>query len=205
MSDQPPVQQGLPPAQQGTDWEERYKGASRIINQRDERIKALEAELATKASENEQLRSQLGIKDVEKSTSIASYQTQLEQALKKASDSETALRSLQQFKAKYDAAASLGDQRLLPLIESIPYVENPESLKAIMSSFLAWGKGLVQEREAQLMSGVTPPPPASSVKVSGPTFATNAEWQKYVNSLTVGTPEKEAAMKAWWAWNTKKE
>ena len=200
MSDQPPVQQVVAPVQQDKeDWRERYTGSSRIINQRDDQIKILEAELAGKVSESEQLRSQLGVKDVEKSVAITSYQTQLQVALDKTNASEVELKELRAFKAKYDLALSLKDQRILPLLPSIPYVENPETMKQIMTTFMDWGDGLVRAREKELLSGVVPPPLSVPIK-AGPSFSTKEEWQKHVDGLVPGTQEKADAMKAWWAW-----
>lgn len=199
MTDLPetPVQQAPAPVQQAnqTDWENRYKGASQVINQQANRIKELEAQLSSAASDNEQLRSSLGIKDVEKDTAVNSYKTQLEAALSEKATTAAELNRLKALEAKLKTARELGATHLFPLLDSIPYVDNPDAQKEIMKTFVDWGDSLVKDREKQLTAGLTPSSPSIPSSPSLPT--SNKDWEEYVNSKPFG-PEREQAYEQWW-------
>ena len=68
---------------------------------------------------------------------------------------------------------------------------------ALPISFLDWGKDLVKEREQQLLAGVTPAP-AATTSVTKPLPTTPQDWQTYVNSFPMGSPEREQAYEQWW-------
>jgi len=194
-----PVQQAPAPVQQTIDWEQRYKGASQKINELMTQITTLQGQLQTASSEIEQLRSGLSIKDVEKDAAIQPYKTQLEQALTAKTAAESELSGLRALKAKLDAAKELNATSLFPVLDKIPHVDNPDAQKEIMKTFMDWGNDLVKQREQQLLAGVTPPPPSTS-SVAAKVPATVQEWQAYVNSIPLGTPEREKAMQDWWKW-----
>ncbi len=202
MSDQPaPVQPGPAPAQPAPaiNWEERYKGASTKINELMTQIASLQSQLSTLTSENEQLKSGLSIKDVEKDAAIQPYKTQLEQALQARNQAEAELSPLRALKAKLDVARELNAPQLYPILDKIPHVDNPDAQKEIMKTFMDWGQSLVRQREDQLLSGVTPPPPAApggAARLPG----SIQEWQEYVNAFDLGTPEREKAMQDWFKW-----
>lgn len=202
MSDQTaPVQPGPAPAQPAPtiNWEERYKGASTKINELMTQIASLQSQLSALTSENEQLKSGLSIKDVEKDAAIQPYKAQLEQALSAKTAAETELSGLRALKAKLDAAKELNAASLFPVLDKIPHVDNPEAQKEIMKTFMDWGNDLVKQREQQLLAGVTPPPP-SAASLAAKLPATVQEWQAYVNSIPLGTPEREKAMQDWFKW-----
>lgn len=198
MTDETTTTPGQPAAQQVTvDWESRYKGASTVINNQAEKIKALEAQLSSLTSEAEQSKSQLGVKDVEKSIAIGEYQKQLEKALTENSQATNELRELRAVKAKIELARKLNAPELLPILDSIPYVDNPEAMETIMKGFIGWGNDLVSRREKELRAGVTPPV-GPSTQISTP--QNGVDWQKHINNLPLGSPERQKAMDDWWQW-----
>ncbi len=188
-----PVQQAAP----AIDWEARYKGASQKINELMTQVATLQAQLSTNASELEQLRSSLSIKEVEKDAADNSYRTQLETAMTTANGKDAELRELRALKAKVNTAQKLNAPHLMPILDKIPFVEDPAAMEEVMKTFLDWGKDLVQKREEQLLAGVTPPPAATVVPQKAlPT--TPKDWEAYVNSFPMGSAEREQAYSQWW-------
>lgn len=179
------------------DWEARYKGASQKINELMNRITELEGQLSSRASEVEQHKASLSIKDVEKDAAINSYKTQLEAALAKSQQDQSELRELRALKSKLDIAKKLGASHLVPILDKIPYVDNPEAMEDVVKSFMDWGKDLVKERESQLLAGVTPASPAAVTTPALPT--SSKDWEAYVNSQPFG-PEREKAYQQWFTW-----
>jgi len=72
MTDQSPVQPDNSGQPATIDWEARYKGASTKINELTTKLRDIETQLTAKTSSEEQLRTQLGVKDVEKDSAVVS-------------------------------------------------------------------------------------------------------------------------------------
>lgn len=202
MSDQLPENPGQQPpsgqhANPAIDWEARYKGASQKINELTTEIAGLKAQLSANASDMEQLRTSLSVKDVEKDAAVGSYKTQLEKAMADTNAAASELKELRALKAKLEMTKKLNAPHLVPILDKIPFVESPEAMEEVMKTFLDWGKELVTEREKQLLAGVTPPPAAATTPAKTlPT--TSKDWQAYVNSFPPGSPEREQAYEQWW-------
>lgn len=189
-----PVQQ----ANQTVDWEARYKGASTTINTLTNEIATLKQQLSTAASEMEQLRTNLGVKDVEKNTAVGSYQQQLQAALTENESLKREVGELRQLKAKLDIAKKLNAPQLTTILDQIPYVENADALEAVARTFLDWADNQVKARVEQLAIGTTPASP-SAVSTAPVLPANSTDWQKYVFGKPVG-PEREAAYEQWFKW-----
>lgn len=199
MTDQPadPVQQS--PSVQQIDWEARYKGSVTKINELQGVIKNLNDQLAGLTSEKEQISSQLNLKQVEKDASITSTQKQLQEIVSAKAALETENKTLRELQAKVKLAKDMKRPDLLPIIDSIPYVEDANAMKEILSTFTGWADSLVQQREQQLTVGV--PLGANAVQNAQPVLPTNdRDWEKYINSMVLGSPERTKAMDAFWQW-----
>lgn len=197
---QPPGQQSgsSKPEETAEFWSNRYKGASQKINELMGQIKSLQDQLAEKSSEIEQLRTQLSVKDVEKDTSISEFKKQLESALSQKSELEKETAELRAMKAKVEMAKKLNAPQLLPILETIPFVESEEALEVVMKNILDWNQAQVSEREKQLLAGVTPgssstPPPAKNTPKS------REDWMKLINETPIG-PEREALWQKRFEW-----
>lgn len=188
-----PPTQPTPPQQ--VDWEARYKGAVPKIEQLTLSKRELEAKLEQMSSQLEQLNAQLGQRDVEKDVAVGEWQKKYTQTLEEKQQSEAELAQLRAMKAKMDTAKELGLTNLMPVIDHIPYSGDPEVLKTIMKDFANWGQGMVKEREAQLLTGVTPP--TVPVDNTPPAPATHEAWKELVSSLPFGSKEREQAMQRW--------
>jgi hypothetical protein len=202
MSDNPeqtPVQPD-PPVQQASseNWEQRYKGSVRKIEELTLRVRDLEGQLGAKSSDVEQIQSQLSVKDVEKDVAVGEYRKQLEKALQEKSQADAELGELRAFKAKIDLARELKAPHLIDIVDRIPYVTDPEAMKTIMNDFVGWGNTLVKEREAQLMAGVTPGVQAVASEV-GPNSSN--EWMKRIEA-EVSPAKRDKLWEDYWKWGS---
>jgi chromosome segregation ATPase len=190
-------QQGSSAPQAGENWEARYKGSVRKIEELTLKVRDLEGQLGTKSSETEQIRSQLSVKDVEKDVAVSEHRKQLEKALQDKSQTDSELTELRAFKAKVDLAKELKAPHLVDIIDRIPYVSDPEQMKVIMNDFVGWGQTLVKEREAQLMAGTTPGVQAVASTPSDPTNAD--DWMKRIQA-TDDPVKKQDLWNKYWNW-----
>jgi len=84
---------------------------------------------------------------------------------------------------------------LLPIIDRIPFVEDPTALETIMKDFMSWGEGIAAEREKQLSAGQT-----QTVAAAGSSSPASAEaWMAKIRAMNEG-PEKETAWGEYFKW-----
>jgi chromosome segregation ATPase len=185
------------PVQQVEDWERRYKGSVKKIEELTLSKRDLEAQLAEKASRLEQLDSQLGIKDVEKDTALRERDKKLEELLQSKSQADQELETLRAMQLKLEVIKELRQPKLIEIVDKIPNLTDKEALTTVMKDFASWGNSLAKEREDQILAGYTPPVSAST-STSKPT--THSGWMEYVNNLPMGSDERNTAMDEYWAW-----
>ena len=192
-------EQGNPRQQDNgqTDWKARFDGQVRKIEQLTIEVRRLNDELVAKTSQTEQLRSQLTLKDTEKTVAISERDKRLQDTLTAKSASDSELATLRALKLKVDVANKLGRPDLMEVMDAIPNMTDPAALESVLSTFAKFTDSKVKARETQLMAGITP---AVSAAISaGPALPTNpADWMKYVESKPLGSPERAKAMDDMW-------
>lgn len=182
----------------GTDWEARYKGSSRVIDQLTKDKKALEDQLVALTSENEQLKTQLTMKDTEKTVAVGERDKQLQAMIEAKTTTDSELADLRSLKMKVEVARELNDPGLLSIFESIPSVSDKDAMKALMQNISSWGDERVKAREKELLAGVTAPVAQAAPEMALPT--TVEGWQKYINEAEYGTEEKAKRLNAFRDW-----
>ena len=202
-TDTPPQQaQTQPPAPQ-EDWKKRYDGTIQTLEKLTLKNRELEEKLAQMSSEKEQLMSQLSIKDTEKSVAVGERDKILEQTLKDKEGIERELHELRAMKAKLDLVKKHDAGQVIPILDSIPYSEDPEVMEKIFTDFVSWGDNLAKNRQDQILAGWTPPVAAGSEKpAGGPNSA--AEWMKKIQSLPEGQ-EKQQAWDDYFKWGSQSQ
>jgi hypothetical protein len=101
------------------------------------------------------------------------------------------------LKQKIDIAKELGRPDLVEVADAIPSIEDPAILKEIMAGMAKWSDGLVQAREKQLLSGVTPPVAAvQTVTTVLPPIEDETAWRAYVNGAA-DPKEKQRRFDEW--------
>jgi len=176
----------------------RFSGAIKKIEELTLEVRSLKEQLGTKTSEIEQLNTQLATKDVEKTVAVGERDKNLETILKKNADMEKELADLRGYKAKVETAKELGHPELIGILDRIPNMEDPGVLKDVMSDFVNFREAGIKEREQTLLSGYTPPTPPVGTTTDTP--QSDKEWEKHVNSLPLGSKERQQAFDNWYDW-----
>jgi len=198
MTDQPapdqqvetPGQQAQPP--QGFIELARFNGLVRKVEELTLANRDLNTQLAAKASEIEQLKGQLGVKDVEKQVAVGERDKRLTGALTENAALIEEMKVLRGLQLKVQVAKELNRPDLLKIADRIPAVEDPEILKGIMQDFASFADDAVQAREKQLLAGLTPALGHGSVGPAAP--STPEGWVEKINSLPLGFPERNRAL-----------
>lgn len=204
MTDQispPPEEPGKTPQQPESDWKARYDGLVKKVEQLTLHNRALNEQLAAKTSELEQLRGDLVVKDTEKSAVSQERDRFAKEKTDQIGKLESEVRELRAFKAKVEAAKKIGHPELIEIMHTIPSVEDPAALETILSDFANFTDRRVKAREEQLLSGLTPG--AGAPQAKSVSFSNSDEWARHVNSLPLGSPERQKVMDDWYAWMSK--
>ncbi len=190
-----PVQQETPPAQPEVDWEARYKGSVRAIEEKvvalKEAQKALDAAQA-RIAELEANTSQLS---TTQTVQQAEWQKKVEELTKQTMDLSAEIEPLRAAKRKSELAREMGLVNVFPVLDIIPSSPDDDVQKQLIQQFADWGKQMAKESEQRLLAGVTPSTPTvDPQEESVPQSA--KDWQKHVNSLPLGSKERADAMKS---------
>jgi len=194
----PPVAPVVAVPDPDTDWEKRYKGSVKMVEQLTiaNRDHASQQQLQT--SEIERLKADLANKDIERTVAVSERDTNLETALTASAAKDTELAKLRAHKLKVDLAKELGHPELISILDRIPDMEDHEVQKTVMMDFVQFREAGIQEREKALLSGTTPP---VSPVISTPATPTTTEgWAAYVEDLPLGSKERTKASDEWFEW-----
>lgn len=176
----------------------RYDGLVRKVEELTLAGRQFQTELVSKTSEIEQLKTQLGIKETEKSVAVSERDNQIQQYVQKQQAFDQELTELRALKLKTEVARELGRPDLLKVADTIPNLTDKEALKTVMGSIANLVDDAVKEREKQLLAGVTPPAEKSSTSAALP--ASKNEWDRFIDGLPLGSPERAKAMDTYYSW-----
>ena len=155
------------PGQQDGEWKKRYDGLVQKVEQQVGQIRELTGQLEAKNSELEQLRSQLTVKDAEKSAAVGERDKQIQTAVQAKTAAESELNELRALKLKVDVVTEMKRPDLLRIIAKIPNMTDPEALKSVLGDFASFADDAAMEREKQLKAGMTSTA-SGTQKVQGP-------------------------------------
>jgi hypothetical protein len=200
MTDQldAPVEPNSSPA--GENWEARYKGLMTTVNNLTIEKRSLTEQLAAKTSDCEQLRAQLALKDTEKTVAVGERDRQLNDALVAKSQTDKELSDLRALSLKVKVIKDMKRPDLLRIADSLPNLTDEEAMKTVFANFAGFADEAVQERERQLLSGVTPPLSGRGAQSQSFVPTSEADWKKHIDSLPLGSPERKKAMDDQWDW-----
>jgi len=179
-------------------WEARYKGSVRKIEELTLKNREIEKQLFELNTKTEQFSTDLSQKEVEKDVIRKDWEDRYKKTYEEFTKANSELTDLRKTRAKIDAIRETGYGNLYPIIDHLPYSEDPETLKGLLKEFADWGDKLVESREKQLTAGVTPPTTNTVVKTQLPDSA--EEWSRHINSLSPGSEDKSKAMEQFWQW-----
>lgn len=113
------------------------------------------------------------------------------------------LAELQAYKRKVTAASKLQIPGIMDIIDVVPAGQNDAEQETILNRFGTFAQQVAQKREKELTAGNTGPVVTTP---GGGTDPTSSEgWAQRVNSLPLGSPERQAAMEKWRKFTFKKE
>lgn len=191
-----PTPSGEPPA--GYIEKARFDGLVRKVEELTLSNRALNEQLTTKSSEVEQLRGDLQIKDTEKTVAVGERDKALQTSMEENQSLQAELKELRALKLKLEVAKELKRPELVQILDRLPNLEDKEALEVVAKDMLGFADTLVQEREKQLTSGITPP--IGNVSAGPATPSTPQAWENHINSLDLGTPERAKAMNDYGDW-----
>ncbi|MCB2146590.1 MAG: hypothetical protein KQI81_08955 [Deltaproteobacteria bacterium] len=174
----------------------RYNGLVRKVEELTIANRQLQASLNTRTSEYEQLNVQLGIKDSEKSAAVSERDRQLDETVKAKLALEGELSELRNLKLKMEVAKEMGRPDLYGVLDAMPNLSDKEALKSVVGTFAEFTDQKVRAREKELLSGITPNLSSATPVASTPTSADG--WTKHIESLPLGSPERDKAMDQYW-------
>ena len=192
----PPNTPAAPPA--GYIEQARYNGLVKKVEELTLKTRELEGQLAAKNSEYEQLNEQLAIKDTEKTVAVGERDKALQTSLEENQSLTSELNELRALKLKLEVAKDLKRPDMVTILDRLPNLTDKEALTTVAKDFLNWGDQLVSDREKQLSAGVTDP--VSPVTTAPAKPSTSDGWEKYVNSLPLGSPERLQAVNEYGDW-----
>jgi vacuolar-type H+-ATPase subunit I/STV1 len=135
----------------------RYNGLVKKVETLTLANRELEAQITGKTSEIEQLNSQIALKDTEKTVAVNERDKQLETSMTENQSLQAELKELRGLKLKLEVAKDLNRPELVNILDRLPNLEDKEALTTVAEDFLGFADDLVQQREEQLTSGITPP------------------------------------------------
>lgn len=185
-----PVTTATPAAAEN--WRERYAGQQKALQLAVESKKSLDDQLLAKASELEQLRAQLTLKDTEKTIAVGERDKQMEVLLTESQSKEAELTRLRALELKIKVATELGKPELMQIAEHIPDIQDEEILKSVMGDFAKFTDTQVKAREEQLMAGISPTTVAASPSPAAP--STVQDWEDRIDELAFGSKERQQAL-----------
>lgn len=187
-----------PAAPQPENWEARFKGQVRTIEQLTLRNRDLEAQLAARTQELEQARAQLTAKDTEKNVAVAERDKQIQDAITGRTSVEKELAELRAYKLKVETIRKMGKPQLLRILDTIPAMSDETALNTVITNLAQFTDEIAQERERQILAGVTP---QGSGSPKNPTLPSSDEaWMSHINALPLGSPERGKAFDEYWSW-----
>lgn len=192
-----PQNPGQPPA--GFVEQARFTGAIQTIERLTLENRTLKDQIANLTSETERLKGEAVQKDTEKTIAVGERDKQLTTLVEadKAKDAELA--SLRALKLKLDVAKEIGKPEMIKILDTIPNLSDKEVLRTVMGDIAGFAEAAVKEREKQLLAGITPgiPPMQPGAKVNP---ASEKDWNAHINSLPLGSPERNKAFDDYYEW-----
>lgn len=144
---------------QQVDWEQRFKGLSQVLNQRDETIKAKDAEIASVKTERDSFQAKLQAAEVESQAKVSqSGETLKGLASEKAKVEE----ELRQKRAEVNLFRALQKHpEALPMAGLIPPLDDPAAMEAMVAQYAkqmsdALANGINKAREGLVPAAPRP-------------------------------------------------
>lgn len=182
-----------------TNWEERYKGASRVIAERDKQLQALKAQLDELQGQVGSTANQLQTITAEKDAHALTLQEQLDALTQEKTTLTAGLNDAQAKVMKFEALKS--HPELLPLADAIPNLTDPEALSGYIQMIADGVTQIADQKVKQLTAGITPGAIAPNDQQNYG-YTNLDEWQAALNRAA-GTDEFTKLAKSFREWDSR--
>ena len=192
---------GIP---QGYVPEARLTGALQKINTLTLTIQTLQEQLTAANTRIGELQAQGASQETEWNAKAGEHATALQGLTQERDALKQQLEDATLQQKKHAMIAELGHFNLLAIADQIPAHADEAKQKEAIEKVAAFADGLVKARESQLTAGttvVTTQPVEQNVKL--PDSA--AAWEKHINSLPWGSPERSQAFDDYYEWSRKQK
>lgn len=184
-----------------TNWEERYKGASRVIAERDKQMATLEAQIKELQGQVGSTSTQLQTAQAEGDARAVTLQEQLDALTQEKTTLTASLGEAQAKLMKFEALKT--HPELLPLADAIPNLTDQEALDNYIQMVADGVMKIADEKAQQLTAGITPGAiaPNDQTRLS---YNSLEEWQAALNAAAGSDNFTEVAQQ-FRAWEARQE
>jgi hypothetical protein len=161
------------------DWEGRYKGAMRVLNQKTQELNGLQEQLTGANDTVQSLQQQVQNSQATWDASRQTLEQQVATLTGERDQGAQQLKELQAYQVKMQALAEYPD--LFPLADTIPNIEDPDTMKSHLDALSKSVDQVAQQKAERLTAGLTPgnTAPNAQPKYS---YSTPDEWQTAMNN-----------------------
>jgi hypothetical protein len=165
--------------------------------------RALAEQIATKDIQLGDLTAKVTTLEAEKGQLVGQHTTALKELNDKYTDAQGQLAQKEALERKLSAIKTSGHPELLAIIDSLPVAEDDEKQLQVINNMAAFATDLVKKREAELLAGTTDGSSGIGAIHAKDKPTTSEGWQAYINSLPLGSKERQAAFDEWFAFANK--
>jgi hypothetical protein len=165
--------------------------------------RALAEQIATKDIQLGDLTAKVTTLEAEKGQLVGQHTTALKELNDKYTDAQGQLAQKAALERKLGAIKTSGHPELLSIIDSLPVAEDDEKQLQVINNMAAFATDLVKKREAELLAGTTDGSSGIGAIHAKDKPTTSEGWQAYINSLPLGSKERQAAFDEWFAFANK--
>jgi hypothetical protein len=138
--------------------------------------------------------------EAQKQAEIAKYDTMLQDLNAKYLNAQNELSKGAALQRKLKAITASGHTELLAIVDTLPAEASDEDQLKTVERFYGFAQNLVKAREKEILAGVTDGAGGTGAGNGGgtpPVPQNDDEWTKKINSLPVGSKERQAAWDAY--------
>ena len=197
---QKPASSGIP---EGYVPEARLTGALQKIQELTLTNQSLQGQLIAANTANGQLQAQGSMKETEWSSKAGETANTLKSITDERDVLKAKIATLELEGKKLKMIADTGHFNLLAIADQIPVQADPAKQKEAIERMAAFAASLVNGREKELTAGETALTIQPIVN-GGELPTTSAGWNKAIDALPFGTPERQAMFDKFFEWSTAK-
>ncbi len=142
------------PGAADSNWEERYKGAMRVVSERDKQVAALQQSVGSSSTQVGDLTAQLEALRAQQTQLEATHATALEGLTGERDAAQTALDTAQAEVMKFQALKE--HPELLPLADAIPALTDEQALTDYIEMMAKGVTDIATQKAQTLVAGMTP-------------------------------------------------